>query len=135
MKTVTNRKLALMAPLALLGAMATNVVCAEELTQVTVTATRPTTQVAGKSTIGADVQVISMSGTVKYSDIDIATRAGAAVLETRVKAAAKAECEELDKHYPLTTPDADRCTKEAVRNAMPGMHAAIDAAEKKAHSK
>ena len=135
MKTVTSRNLTLMASMTLLGALATNIVCAEELTQVTVTATRPTTQIAGRSTIGADVQIISMSGTVKYSDIDISTRAGAAALENRIRAAAKAECEELDKHYPLTQPDSDHCTKEAVRNAMPGMHAAIDAAEKKAKSK
>jgi UrcA family protein len=132
MKRSSGNRVIRTAPLALLCALAANVVFAEDLTQVTVTATRPVREVVGKNTVGADIELISMSGAVKYSDLDIATRVGATALENRVKAAAKAECEELDKHYPLTTPDADRCTKEAIRNAMPGMHAAMAAAEKKA---
>ncbi len=80
--------------------------------------------------MGAPIDIITVTHRVTYKDIDINTRLGAQVLETRVKDSAKAACKEIDTLYPLTAPDSD-CEKTAVDKAMVQVHEAITAAEKK----
>ncbi|MGA2399627.1 MAG: UrcA family protein [Steroidobacteraceae bacterium] len=80
--------------------------------------------------LGAPIDIISVTHRVTYKDIEINTRLGAQVLETRVKDAAKAACKEIDALYPLTAPSSD-CERTAVDKAMVQVHEAIAAAEKK----
>jgi UrcA family protein len=88
-----------------------------------------------RSTIGAPIDIISVTHRVTYKDIDISTHSGAKVLEQRVADAAKAACKEIDKLYPLSTPAPNSlpCEKQAIDRAMVQVHAAVAAAEKGSH--
>jgi UrcA family protein len=81
---------------------------------------------------GAPIDIISVTHRVTYKDIDISTRLGAQVLETRVKDSAKAACKEIETLYPLAPPDSSDCEKTAVNKAMVQVHQAIAAAGKQA---
>jgi UrcA family protein len=130
-----NFRLMRIAPVALVAALVSGAVFAEEIAQVTVTASRPVKEVVGHSNIGAPIEVTSITSRVSYADLDLASHSGAATLETRINDAAKAACKELDKSYPLTEPDATRCAKLATDKAMVSARAAISAAEKNPHTK
>jgi len=108
-----------------MGAQATSI------EEITVVAERPTTTVVGRTSSGAPVELIELRHHVRYGDLDLATHTGATDLETRVNNAAKAACAELDKLYPLETPDA-KCAKKAADAAMSQVHAAVTAAEQRA---
>jgi UrcA family protein len=81
---------------------------------------------------GGPIEIIAVTHHVSYRDIDIGTNSGAQVLEQRIKNAAKAACQEIDKLYPLKVPVASDppCEKGAVDKAMVQARAAIAAAEK-----
>ena len=83
-----------------------------------------------RSANGAPIDIISVTHRVSYKDIDISTKLGGQVLETRVKDSAKAACKEIDKLYPLNTSGSPECERTAVDKAMVQVHAAIAAAEK-----
>ena len=74
----------------------------------------------GRSTIGADIREVSLSYRVNAADLDLASSAGKAELEKRVKAAASAACKELDRlaFGNPTSPDDATCVKKAVDAAM-----------------
>jgi UrcA family protein len=107
-------------------------VFAEEISQVTVTASRPTAKVVGFTTRGVPIQEVAVSFKLGYSDLNLATHSGAVALESRINEAARKACKELDKDYPLLAPGGDNCVKMAVDESMAQAHAAIAAAEKKA---
>ncbi len=88
-----------------------------------------------RTTVGAPIDVISVTHRVSYKDINIGTHAGAKALEQRVSDAAKAACKEIDKLYPLMTPAVGQpaCDKQAFNNAMVQVRAAVAAAEKSDH--
>jgi UrcA family protein len=94
---------------------------AAPLETIVVTGSRGLTQKeVGRSTIGAPIQEISLSYTVKIADLDPKSAAGRAEIEKRVKAAAKAACDEIDRlalGNPTSSSDA-ACVKKAVDDAM-----------------
>jgi UrcA family protein len=94
---------------------------AETLETVTVTGSRAVSEeIVGKSSIGADIREVSLSYRVNVADLDLASSAGMAKLEKRVKATASAACKELDRlaYGNPTRPDDATCVKKAVDEAM-----------------
>jgi UrcA family protein len=91
------------------------------LENVTVTGSRAVSEkFIGKSPMGADIREVSLSYRVNAADLDLASSAGKAALEKRVKAAASAACKELDRltFGNPTSPDDATCVKKAVDEAM-----------------
>jgi UrcA family protein len=84
-----------------------------EVSGVTVTAPRE----IGRTTIGAPIELVSMSARVRIKDLNLKTDKGAAELNKRVSDTARNLCEELEKLYPVGTPDAASCAKSAVARA------------------
>jgi UrcA family protein len=96
-------------------------VYAGTLETVTVMGSRAVSdEVVGKSRIGADIREVSVSYGVNVADLDLASKAGRAEAEKRVKAAASAACKELDRitFADPTSPDDANCVKKAVDKAM-----------------
>jgi UrcA family protein len=116
---------------AAVAAMATVVMAqsSTQLPEVKVVASKAVTKY-GRNERGQPVEVFQLSRLVKYSDINIATASGAAVLQQRVADAAKSVCEELGKLYPTTITGTNSCAADAVKIAQPQVQAAIDSAEK-----
>ncbi len=91
------------------------------LETVTVTGSRAVSEeIVGKSRIGADIREVSVSYRVNVADLDLASSAGKAEAERRVKAAASAACKDLDRltFDNPTSPDDAPCVKKAVDKAM-----------------
>jgi UrcA family protein len=118
---------------ALAAVLISGAVFAEEIGQVTVTASRPTEKIVGRGLLLEPIKEVSLSFAVSYADLDIASHSGAATLESRINDAANKACAQLDKDYALMAPGGNDCVKTAVKKAMVQAHAAIAAAEKKAH--
>ncbi len=72
-------------------------------------------QIGRDAATGAAIERVSMQADIHYSDLDLKSAKGAAEFEKRVRESAKAMCEELEKNYPVGTPDSITCTNEAVR--------------------
>ncbi len=111
-------------------------VAADEIEEITVTATRMGHEaikrtVVGRSSSGAPIEHLTLTWSVGYADLDLSTHGGAAVLEERIHARARAVCHELDRLMPLVKGDRVSCTKGAVDGAMGQAHQAIAAAEAK----
>jgi UrcA family protein len=87
-----------------------------------VTVTAPRT--LGKTSSGIPIEQVSMSARVAYRDLDLKKPQGAAELDKRVRSAAASMCKKLEADYPVGTPDAVTCAKEAVKNAEPQVQAA-----------
>ena len=101
------------------------------LQEVTVIAERPTSTIVGRAgATGAPIELIELRHRVSYADLNLATASGANALNKRVKDAAKAACDELDKLYPLKERDS-KCADKAADAAKGQVDAAIAAAEKK----
>jgi UrcA family protein len=79
-------------------------------------------KVVGRSTIGAPVEVLSLSRSVSYSDLDLTKAADAAELKKRISDTAKDACDYLFSRNrgitlpPVTTSRA--CAKTAAAEAM-----------------
>lgn len=84
-----------------------------------VTVTAPRRHVGRDAATGADIEEVSASRVVDYSDLDISTRHGARRLNARIERAARSACDELDARYPDAT-DGDRgsCVSDAIKTAM-----------------
>lgn len=74
------------------------------------------------STSSADVELISLSRGVTYSDLDLSQPTDVATLEARVRLAAREACDELDRRYPKEifepVPYYQDCVRTAVAHAM-----------------
>ncbi len=109
-------------------------ISANELQQITVTATRieaVKTEIVGHSPgIGAPIERISIARSVRFSDLDLSTHSGAMRLERRISETATAACKELDRLYPLTPAGGPSCVNEAIKGATVQAHEAVAAAEK-----
>jgi UrcA family protein len=116
--------------LTFLAAMVVEVCVADELAQVTVTATRPSAKTVGQSPRGASIEEVTLQRYVSYADLDLGTRRGARMLEARVKDTARASCKELELRDPITAPDAKQCLGRAVESAMIQVRAAVAAAQR-----
>jgi len=108
---------------------------AEDIAQVTVTASRPTEKIVGRTSLGIPIKEVAISYKVSYADLDLATHSGAVALESRISDAARGACKELDKDYPLTMSGDKSCEKSARDVAMAKAHSVIADAEKNAHAK
>ena len=85
------------------------------LSGLTVTAPRTIEQ----NRDGVTSQIVHMSVSVPYGDLDMRTAAGVAELNKRVKKAADYVCNQLEIMYPTGTPDDFYCAKQAVTDARP----------------
>jgi UrcA family protein len=65
---------------------------------------------------------------VTFADLDIATKVGADALKARVRKAAYALCQDLDRLYPMAEQDRS-CVKKAEDGSMSQVNAAIRMAE------
>jgi UrcA family protein len=110
--------------------LAGSVATAQELKEVTIQSTRETKIIVGRSYSGAPIEEMTLTRRVRFNDLDLATAAGGAELEKRVKDAARALCEELDKRNPQSERTALPCAKAATEQAMVQVQAAIVAAKK-----
>lgn len=82
---------------------------------VTVTAPRH----VGRSAIGADIDLVSASRTVRYDDLDVDTGYGAHLLKARIERAARDACDQLDRDYPdAADGDGHDCYSDAVRDGL-----------------
>ena len=91
---------------------------AEQIEGVDVAASRIVKEQVGTAMTLAPIYSISLSYRVGYSDLDLGTKAGAAALEKRGKAAAAAACKEVRRVYPEAEPSDSACAKNAVDEAM-----------------
>ena len=81
--------------------------------------------VIGKSPIGAPIKELTIRSRVSYADLDLATAAGAATLEKRVKDTATSSCKEIKVDVPVDGWTIDRCVREATTDAMVQVNKAI----------
>jgi UrcA family protein len=79
-------------------------------------------------------QTVSLSRTVQYGDLNLATSAGARELENRISDTATAVCTDLGARYPASSVGAERadrnaCINQAVNNAMKQVKLIVASAE------
>ena len=72
---------------------------------------------------------VTMSYTVGFADLNLSTESGRGELEGRVNEAATEICLALSERYGESRAQTERCTKQAVDDAMSQVRAAIEAAE------
>lgn len=112
------------------------VLSAEEQTeaQVTIQAERPMSKVVRRTSSGLPVVLYQLRYHVSYSDLDLATSAGADTIKQRVRDAAKSACADLDRLYPPAQLDSS-CIREAEDAAMSEVNKAIALAAAKTTEK
>jgi UrcA family protein len=71
----------------------------------------------GRSAIGAPIELVSSSRAVNIRDIDIMSARGQLELNRRITTAARDACRDLQTRYPIGTPDARTCERNAVDSA------------------
>lgn len=96
---------------------------------VSVVAPRVVRQTIGRSTIGAPIEMATISRSVSYADLDLSKPADAATFETRIKDTATSLCAELDRIYLNETRDP-KCVQKASDEAMTRAEQLIAAAKK-----
>ncbi len=132
-KLSTGRRVSL-AVAAAAVAVAYGASAAEPATEVIVEAPKVVRSHERVSALGAPVQVSSIRYRVSYGDLNLATPAGAQLLEKRIHEAAVQACKDLDAIIAPGPPTQDNppCVKSAVDGGMKQAHAAIELAQKKA---
>jgi UrcA family protein len=104
---------------AIVSALISSMVVAQNLEEITVQGTRVLDiKDAGRSNTGLPIRDVSLTYGVNIADLDLATQYGPIALEKRVKDAAMAACEELGQKYPQSTPSNGECAKAAADKAM-----------------
>jgi UrcA family protein len=109
------------------------VAIAEGTEEVTITAAGVVEKSATGTYGGPRMLDMSLDYVVSYKGLDLASHAGAAELQKRVKDAAMEACKEIGRHRPIErmTPDEAGCAKVAADKAMVRVNELIAAAEKK----
>lgn len=107
-------------------------VFADDLPTITIGAGVVTKTNIGNSSSGIPLEEVTVTHRVRYSDLNLATYAGAAELKRRVKETARAACKQLDELYPLEAKNAQECMKIAVAKASPQVTNAIAGATREA---
>lgn len=102
---------------------------AKPMEEIVVGAPHKTT--VGRTTTGIPITQIAVRSRVRYGDLDLTSRAGAAALENRIREAARTSCRSIDAQLPLDRSSDRSCMRHAVDGAMLQARAAI-AAERKA---
>lgn len=122
------RPIALAVGLCLTG----SALAADELPTITIGAGVMTKTDIGTSSSGVPLEKVTITHRVSYADLNLATHAGAAELQRRVKETARAACKQLHELYPLEANDTFQCAKSAVAQASAQVENAIAAATKQA---
>ena len=119
------------APLLLAAALGLNATAgaANQLAPVTLNATPVVSTVVGRTSLGAPITVMTVTRTVNYADLNLATRSGAAALVKRVKAAALAACRRLDADSLMERPETLACARKAESDALRQVRLAVAVAE------
>lgn len=87
-----------------------------------VTVTVP--KVVERTRYGVVSSDVSMSVRVPYGDLDLTSPAGVTELNKRVAEAGNYVCHQLERMYPVGSPDEFYCVKEAISGAQPQIVAA-----------
>ena len=73
---------------------------------------------ADDSKVGGPLERVSLSGIVRYDDLNLQTREGARELRWRVGEEARAICRNLAEAYPSYRMNGTSCYKDALNNAL-----------------
>jgi UrcA family protein len=97
--------------------------------EVSVTATRiMSSKTVGRTSSGVPIVDVSMSYTVSFQGLNLASAAGAAEAEKRVKDAALSACKDIGRQYPDATPSDAECARITADKAMVRVHEMVAAA-------
>lgn len=100
-----------------------------QLEEITVTAPwLVRREVVGRTTTGAQLEEITLTRRVDYSDLDLTRTEDAQELERRIDQAARESCDVLAEEFPLADTDTRTCVENARGGAMGQARQAIDAA-------
>lgn len=110
-----------------------------DTSEVRIEAARSVERIGRSSTTGAPIEIVQLTRRVNYSDLDLATQAGAHELEKRIKETSREACGQLDKLYPVGTSEGPgtkglNCVQDAIDGAMLQARTAIAAAERPTRS-
>ena len=117
------------APAALGLAIATGVAAAPQSDEVVVEIARP--GLHRDSSLGAPVNIITLTRRVSVSDLDLRSYSGWMQLETRVNETANTVCDQLHRRYHLSLSERRSCVRDAVAGGIEQARAAIAAAEER----
>ena len=78
-----------------------------------------------RSTIGAPIQDVSLSATVRTDDLDLQSPAGFLELQDRIRDTARQLCARLRFQHPIGVPDEFGCRRRAMENASDQIDAAL----------
>jgi len=78
-----------------------------------------------RSTIGAPIEDVAMSRTIRFDDLDLRTPWGARALRDRIAYTARKLCNQMDFAYPISTSDSPPCYRTAYEDGMAQADAAI----------
>lgn len=130
-----TKHLAIVAAGALVGGLmiAGSQAVAQPSGEITVVAPRAVVhKQVGTTGLGIPIEQVTLTRHVGYGDLNLATPAGAAALDARVRHAAKEACEQLDTLYPAAlyprAPHDKDCFKTAVDGGIAQAKLAIAAA-------
>jgi UrcA family protein len=111
-----------------------SIAATQDVQEIMVVGKRQVTENAvGKTSSGVPIVDVSISYGVSYTDLDIASAAGAAELEKRVHTMAKEACKDISAQRPTRefSTSEEECAKTASDKAMVKAHALIAEAGKK----
>lgn len=112
------------------SALAADIAVAQNIEEITVQGTRNLkTQVVDR-THNIPIVDVSLGYGVSTAGLDLASAAGVAELDKRVRGAALAACKEIGRQYPDSTPSDEVCAKTAADKAMVKVREASAAASK-----
>ncbi len=89
--------------------------------EITVFAPEVVRRRVGVGRFGNPIEVVSLTRTVSYADLDLGKPQDAAELRRRIRATANEACRELDRRAPsnlLLGPHPDVCVREATTQAL-----------------
>ena len=78
-----------------------------------------------RSSIGAPIEDVAMSRTIRFDDLDLRTDWGVYSLRDRIAYTARTLCKRLDFAYPVSTSDSPDCYRTAMDDGMAQADAAI----------
>lgn len=111
----SNFRLALFA--SAFGLVASSAVAQDYNGPESVTVTAPHFRADG-TRLGGPLERVSLSGIVRYDDLNLQTREGARELRWRVNEEARAVCRNLAEAYPAYKMNGTSCYKDALENAL-----------------
>jgi UrcA family protein len=110
--------------------LASGMVMAQNLGEITIEATRNMNVKVNTSPVGAKVKDISLSYLVSTAGLNLAVPGDVTTLQNRVKDAAATACKEIGEQYPASMPDNTVCTKVTADKAMIKVNELVAAAGK-----